>query len=217
MNLSDKKIAGKNLILVSLPFFIPSLLTALKGAGDKISMAFYIGVEELAAYNILLQIGFLPMMLFIGVIQTYLSPQIYKLTAVENLNRKEVISYLGKVVFKILILASIMIIASDVLSELIFGILVGVEYLNYSKFLPYFVLAGAFSGISSLLNIGIIGALKSRSVGILMSISILSGLLIFIVFIEGFGFEGGIAGLVFSNMVMMTIFGGALVKYKIIN
>jgi O-antigen/teichoic acid export membrane protein len=211
------KIAKKYLIVLSLPVYVPVLLTALKGLGDKLFMALFIGVEELAAYNVLLQIGFLPMMLFVGIIQTYSSPKIYKLTETINFKQTDAIFYIGKIVCKILILTLIAIIFSDVLSEFIFSILVGSEYLKYSKFLPYFVLAGALSGISGLLNVGVIGAFKSRTVGILMFVSILLGLIIFMIFVAVYGFKGGITGLIFSNLIMIVTFGGALVLCKIKN
>lgn len=214
MGENELNTASKKIILMSLPLFAPTLLSALKGVGDKAFMIIFIGAEELAAYNVLMQIGFIPIMLIAGVIQTYSGPQIYKLTAAGNVNKKKTISHIGKIIFYIFLLASATFIASLILSNLIFNTLVGVEYYKYSEYLPYFVLGGALSGISALLNIAVIGAFKSKTAGVLMLASVLSGLIIFIAAIAIFGFQGGVAGLIFSNLIMMIIFGGSLLLMK---
>lgn len=207
---NERLSATKKLVMLSLPLLAPTLLIALKGVGDKIFMAAFIGVEELAAYNVLLQLGFIPIMLIIGVIQTYVSPDIYKLTSGGKGNYKNTISYIRSIIYKILIISTFAIISSLVFSDLVFEILVGVEYFKYSKFLPYFVLAGALAGISGLLNIVVIGAFKSKLVGVLMLASVSAGLIIFMILIVIHGFKGGIAGLIFSNFVMMLVFGSSL-------
>jgi O-antigen/teichoic acid export membrane protein len=197
-------------MLLSLPLFAPTLLIALKGVGDKVFMASFIGVEELAAYNVLLQLGFIPMMLIVGVIQTYVSPDIYKLASGESGDQKETVLYINRIILKILFISAAAIGASLLLSDILFKILVGVEYFIYAKFLPYFVMAGALAGMSGLLNVGVIGAFKPKIVGLLMFASVLAGLTIFMISIVMYGFEGGIAGLVISNFVMVLIFGASI-------
>lgn len=213
MDASQKLRSAKHLFILSLPLIAPCMLIALKGVGDKAFMAYFIGVEELAAYNVLLVIGFIPMVLIIGVVQTYVGPYIYKLTAAKSL-RKTSINYALRIIFIILIFTTLSIIISLMLSDIIFITLSSAEYLKYSHFLPYFVLAGALSGISGLLNIGVVGAFKSKIVGTLMLSSILSGMLVLIILIAMYGFEGGVAGLIVSNLIMLLIFGISLLLKK---
>lgn len=210
MTATEQWIVAKKLIILSLPLLAPTLLIALKGIGDKVFIASFIGVEELAAYNVLLQLGFIPMILIVGVIQTYVSPDIYKFSSTEKDAEKHTIAYLFSINLKILIFSGVVTCISIVFSSAIFKILVGVEYLNYSKFLPYFVMAGALAGMSGLLNVGVIGAFKSKLVGVLMCASVLVGLIALTFLILLRGFEGGVAGLVLSNLVMMFIFGCSL-------
>jgi O-antigen/teichoic acid export membrane protein len=202
----------KSLFFLSLPLFFPALLTALKGVSDKVFMVLFIGVEELAAYNVLLQIGFIPMMLTIGVIQTYITQNIYKLTAVKCIHQKEVVIYIGKICLYILLFMCIVVGMSLIFSDLVFGILVGDEYLKYAKHMPYFILAGTLSGIAGLMNIGVIGAFQTKIASFLMFFAILFGLIIFSISIAIYGFEGGVAGLIFSNLIMIIFFGSALLR-----
>ncbi len=210
INSIDRLILVKKLLILSLPLFAPTLLIALKGVGDKVFMASFIGVEELAAYNVLLQLGFIPMMLVVGVIQTYVSPGIYKLASGGGSDQKKTVAYINSVVLKISILSVAAIVSSLFLSDIIFRILIGVEYFGYSKFLPYFVMAGALAAMSGLLNVGVIGVFEPKLVGVLMFASVLAGLIVLLISIVMYGFEGGIAGLVLSNLVMMLVFGSAL-------
>lgn len=207
---NDRLVAIKQLIILSLPLFAPTLLIALKGLGDKVFMASFIGIVELAAYNVLLQLGFIPMMLIVGVIQTYVSPDIYKLASGESGDQKKTVAYINLIALKILIVSAVAVGVSLLFSDIIFRILVGVEYFNYSKFLPYFVMAGALAGMSGLLNVGVIAAFKPKLVGMLMFASVLAGLIILMISIVMYGFEGGITGLVLSNLVMMLVFGSSL-------
>lgn len=63
-------------------------------------MASFICVEELAAYGVLLQLGFIPMMLIVGVIQTNVSQDIYKLTSGEKYDQKKTVAYINVVVLR---------------------------------------------------------------------------------------------------------------------
>jgi O-antigen/teichoic acid export membrane protein len=202
---------AKQLVVLSIPFFVPTLLTALKGLGDKVFMASFIGVDELAAYNVLLQLGFIPMMLIVGVIQTFVSPDIYKLASDTTNYQDKTLAYIKGIVIRIGLLSVVAITFSLLLSHLMFEMLVGAKYTAYSMYLPYFVLAGAIGGIAGLLNVGIIGIFKPKRVASLMVISVLAGLVILIILMMMYGFEGAIAGLILSNLFMMFIFGYPLV------
>lgn len=206
MNSSEQFIVVKKLILLSLPLCAPTLLIAMKGLGDKVFMTTFIGVEELAAYNVLLQLGFIPMTLVIGVIQTYISPNIYKETSLGKKNQADSIAYMNKIILKIILLSIFAVIAAYALSGIIFDVLIGLDYLKYSKFLPLFVTAGALAGMSGILNVGVIGAFKPKTVGLMMFFSVSIGLIVLAISIVMGGFEGGATGLILSNFVMLLIF-----------
>lgn len=210
LSLNEHIAVSKSLLLLSLPLFLPTLLIALKGLGDKLFMAAFIGVEELAAYNVLLQLGFMPMILIIGIFQTYLSPDIYKATSLGKVNQIDSVAQIKVLVFKLVMASIPAIIFAHILSETVFSLVVGEEYLVYSKYLPIFVVAGTCAGISGILNVGVIGAFKSKTVGLLMLLSVSLGLIIQMTFIVIYGFEGGVIGLIFSNLMLAFVFGISL-------
>jgi O-antigen/teichoic acid export membrane protein len=206
---ADKQwLPAKQLIVLSLPLVAPSILTALKGIGDKVFMASFVGIEQLAAYNVLLQLGFIPMMLIVGVIQTYVSPNIYILSARgDAIDRRKLLVYLKSIVMRISIVSLLAVMAAVLLSDAIFKSAVGFKYVEYGKYLPYFVLAGSLSGIAGLLNLTAIGVLKSNRVGIVMFLTVLIGLILSMVVIAVSGFIGAVIGLIFSNLFMLFVFG----------
>ena len=89
-------------------------------------MASFIGIEELAAYSVLLQLGYIPMMLIVGVIQTNVSQDIYKLASGEKCDQKKTVAYINVVVLKILIISVVAIAISRLISDIIFRALIGV-------------------------------------------------------------------------------------------
>lgn len=199
------------LLVSSLPLVAPKLLVSLRDVGDRIFMASYIGVDEFAAYSVLLQVGFLPMSLLIGMIQTYAGPDIYRVaTGVDggagNVLQK-VIAYLRGVIF-----ASVLVVVSSFLvGGVVLRMLVGDEYAQYSGFLPLFVAAGGLAGIAGLLNVAALGVFSSREAAVLMSVSVVLGLAVHLGMIALYGFGGGAVGLLISNAVSVLLLLGSLV------
>jgi O-antigen/teichoic acid export membrane protein len=202
---AELSIISKKLVLLSAPLFPSTFLLAVKSVGDKIFMASFIGVEELAAYNVLFQLGFVPMMLIIGVIQTYVSPGLYKQAADKDNNFK-LIGVINQQLIRIFYFTCVCLMVSFFVGDKIFMLLVGEQYLGYYKYLPYFVVAGALAGIATILNTGVIGLFDSKKTGKIVLGSVILSIVIVVVSIVYFGFVGGIAGLILSHLLSVTVF-----------
>jgi O-antigen/teichoic acid export membrane protein len=210
INSSERSNTIKSLLVMSLPLAIPTLLVALKNIGDKVFVASFIGVEELAAYNVLLQLGFVPMVLVVGIIQTYVSPDIYKFTSNEANSSSYIFRYIGKILIFILGLIGIVVALSFGLSDFVFLYFVGPEYSSYSNLLPFFIVAGGVSGVAGILNVAVIGLFNSKTVGVLIFVSVVLSFGLFIVLILIYNFDGVVVGLVFSSFAALMVFGLAL-------
>jgi len=210
LDVTEHLAISKNLLLLSLPLLFPTFLIALKGLGDKLFMAAFMGVEELAAYNVLLQLGFMPMILIVGIFQTYLSPDIYKVTSLGRTSQIDSVAQFKVLVFKLVVASIPAIIVAHFLSETVFSLVVGEKYMVYSKYLPIFIIAGTCAGVSGILNVGVIGAFKSKTAGLLIFLAVSLGLITQIISIAMYGFEGGVIGLIFSNFMTALLFGISL-------
>lgn len=199
------------LIVSSLPLVAPKFLVSLRDVGDRVFMTSYIGVDDFAAYSVLLQVGFLPMSLLIGMIQTYAGPDIYRVaTGVDGgagnaLQR--VMTYLRGVI----VASVVAVLASYLIGGSVLRMLVGDEYAQYSSFLPLFVAAGGFAGVAGLLNVAALGVFSSRQTAVLMSVTVVLGLAVHLIMIAFCGFGGGAVGLLLSHAISVLVFLGSLV------
>lgn len=209
--LQDKKNTLTNLFISSLPFVIPVAIMAIRSAGDKWFMASFLGVEKLAAYSVLLQLGFLPMTLLVGIFQTYLTPVIYNLAASKNTeNRKVLLKLIEKTFIKITLFSAIVTLLSYFLADLFVSIAVGEDYLAFSYLLPAFVAAGAIFGLSNLSNVAAIGLFTSKETGLLMGFSVTLVVLVTALLIYHYDFIGGVIAIFLTSCISLFIYMYAL-------
>jgi O-antigen/teichoic acid export membrane protein len=207
---AERRQLKRDIALLTLPLIAPCVVSALRGVSDKALMASVLGIEQLAGYNVLFQLGFLPMTLILGIVQTYAGPNIYRLAASEEAAKEKTIKYVVRLLLVMTLASALATFLSALLSERLFKLLIGSEYLGYSFYLPLFVAAGALSAVASLLGIVVVGAFKSRVAGTLTFISVLSGMVVLAASIAFYGFDGGAVGLLISNLVACVILAGAV-------
>lgn len=201
----------KNLLLSCFPFVIPVTIMAARSAGDKWFMASFLGVEELAAYSVLLQLGFLPMNLAVGVFQTYFTPVIYGLsTSNHPENRSALLRLIDRTIIKISAFSAIITILSCYLSDYFVSIAVGEAYLDYSYLLPTFVAAGAIFGLSNLCNVAAIGLFSTKQTGLLMGLSVTLAIVVTALFINYYEFIGGVIAIFTTSCFSLFIYRYAL-------
>lgn len=207
----NKNYALKNLSISCFPFVIPVTIMAARSAGDKWFMASFLGVEELAAYSVLLQLGFLPMTLAIGVFQTYFTPIIYSLsTSNQPENRSILLKLIDRTIIKISAFSVIITILSYYLSDHFVSIAVGEAYLDYSYLLPAFVAAGAIFGLSNLCNVATIGLFSTKETGLLMGLSVTLAIIVTALFIYYYEFIGGVIAIFTTSCFSLFIYTYAL-------
>ena len=201
----------KNNIYICVPLLFPMLLNALRSIGDRWMLSALMGVNELASYSVLLQIGYLPVTLIFGVAQTYLAPRVYLLAGVENNYHA-----LKKLVLNILLAAFIFSVVAGVVAlvfnRIIFDVLVGSNYRSFSVYLPFFVMAGSFAATSGILQLIVFGCFDTKTSGKLIATSIVFSLVVTLLLIYSRGFYGAIAGLVLSGIISSFIFLNAILR-----
>lgn len=201
-----KEFAGY-LLKSTLPLYIPTIFAALKSVADRWVLATFIGVNELAAYSVLLQFGYLPMILLIGVVQTFIAPTIYRLSATGGPgSHAELTKYLNKIVFYTLIFMCAGCIAGFLLAELIFIAFTGENYHSSAKLLPFFIASGGLTAIAGILNVAVVGTFDSKVVANTMIASVLLNIIITSLFILTLGFIGSIFGLLAGSAASAFIY-----------
>ena len=205
----------KSTVIESLPLILPSSFLALKMYGDRWILAGFMGVEEVAGYSVLLQIGYLPISLVVGVVQTYIAPSIYNLA--EAKNPTILLNYLKSLVLKILIFSLALSILSFIFSGWIFSILVGNVYQEYSFLLPTFVISGAFSAISMILYVALIGCFSTPKVAKMATIVVAASLITSFIFVSLIGFLGAVIGLLLASIGVAIFYWYSLCAHASLN
>lgn len=201
----------KSILLMSLPLFLPTLLGAFKSVGDRWILAAIIGVDELAVYSVLLQIGYFPIILSVGVAQTFVAPKIYGLCGLEGSSGfGDLKQFLHKLLFWIFIFTSVTSCVSIYLADFVFELFVGKVYRDFSLYLPFFVIAGAFAAGAGVLHIAVIGVFETRVVGRLMIASVFVSIAVAYLLIFAWGLIGAIVGLVFASAASAFLYWLAL-------
>ena len=209
--LASLKADVRRSFLLSVPLYLPTLLVAFKSVADRWILAAFIGVDELAAFSVLLQIGYFPMLLLVGVVQTFVAPKVYFLCAIKNRNgRLELKRFLHRLIFGILLLACTSCGVAMLISDWVFQLFVGEKYNVFSIYLPFFIVSGAFAAAGGVLHLAAIGAFETRVVGKLMILSVLISIAIVYCFIITWGLLGAIAGLVIASATSMLLYWVAL-------
>lgn len=224
-NLSNTDINNKfifksilKLIIISSPLIIPNMMVALKGNVDKWILAIFLGVDEVGAFTILLQLGVVPITLMAGIIQTYFAPKIYDMCNTFKVagDKKTLILSIRKILLGIFVLTLISVGFGDHFSKNIFDIFVGNQYSDYSKYLIYFLIAGGFTSASSILYIYILGLSNIKKSGYLLTFSILFTVVINFILIYKMGFFGSIIGLLISGICNIILFK-VIIIYELYN
>ena len=198
-------------LMMSIPLLLPSGLAAFKSVVDRWILAAFVGVDELAVYSVLLQLGYFPMILFIGVIQTFVGPRVYGFSAhnsecgFDDLKR-----FVHKILFWVLILACAAGGIAIGLSDFVFKLLVGEEYRVFSIYLPLFVFSGALAAAAGILHLAAIAVFKTSVVGKLMITSLALAVALASFSIIGWGFVGAVMALMIASATTAFIYWAAL-------
>lgn len=198
----------------ALPLLVPCMFTALKGVSDRWIFAAALGVDELAAYNVLYQLGFVPLVLAIGVVQTYVGPEVYQRCLDASVRpRTALMRYLCRLFSGIILLAAVAAVGSAAFSLEIVTFVVGDGYAAYSRYLPWFVIAGCLHAFLGILHVASLGLFDTKVVAKLSLFSVLIGCVVGVGGVVFGGFYGGVAGSILSGMAAGVIYWLTL-RYK---
>lgn len=195
------------IFFMCVPLLFPVLFGALKSVGDRWLLAAYMGVDELAAYFVLLQIGYLPVVMFFGVLQTYIAPHVYLLSNLSIFERGlKIRSMVLGCMISMLVFIFLFKIFCVYFADVIFIFLLDSKYNSYSSYLFWVMIAGALGSIASFFQLIVFALYDSRVASKIITYSIGAGLLIVFLFISIFSFPGAIMGLIGASLLSCLIF-----------
>lgn len=210
-NENQIKLISKNILINSFPLYLPTLLVALKSVGERWMIVAYVGVEDLAIFNVFYQLGFSPSVMIIGVMQTFVAPSIYQLCQKNHdMYVQNAVKYIYRLIILVFVLGFLGCLMAIYLGPQILVNIVSEEYYDYFGLFAVFIAAGVLAAATGITHLGVIGLYEARIAGRLMTIAMIFGILVSVLSVIFWGFYGALFGIVVSNAMAFVLYSVAL-------
>jgi len=195
---ANQRAWGREMFMFAWPASVWGIFTWAQMVADRWSLQVFQSTAEVGLYSVLLQLGFFPMSLLMGMVGTFLTPIFFQNTDsestapdVEQKRHWQLILLVG---------ASASIVASLMaygLKEWIFYMFVAAQYSSVMEYLPVMVLSGGLFGTGSLLSVRMMAQMRMIQLAKIMVGASLFGVSL----IVGFSAALGLAGTVIAKLI----------------
>ena len=188
----------------SWPFSVFGLFTWLQQASDRWALQSFATPTDVGQYAVVYQLGFAPIGLLLGFIQSLATPILYQRAGdtSEVVRTTDVHRLLWRIAAGGLMLTAIFFVTSWLLHEWLFSWLVSERYRDVSIYFPWVIMAGGLFSIGQILSLKIMSELRSRD---LLYVKVGSAVIGIFTNILG-AWIFGVAGIVISLLLFSTIF-----------
>jgi len=193
---SEISLWRKRILNYSWPFVIWSLVAWAQDASGRWALQFFGRFEEIGLYAVLYQLGVYPIILASTLILDLVAPILYeqagdasnqeRMDNVFNLNRK--------ITFLVIAISGIVFVLSLLLHEIIFSILVAVEYRSVSWLFPIMIFSSGIFAASQSMSLFIMSETKTYRLIAPKVITAFAGILLSFLGAYSFGVAGVVAG-----------------------
>lgn len=197
----------KRIFILSAPIFIPTVLSAIKSVADRWIITAFSGLEDLATFSVLQMLGYAPMIIIIGMAQTFLAPKIYSFNSTKNAEKPHELDHFLKKSLLYSLMASLL--ATTIIffsSEWIIKVTTSGKYYLYARYLPLFVISGGLMATTNILNLITISIFSSTTAGKLISTVMLTNIFIMALLTIPFKLEGATLALVISSIASLYFY-----------
>jgi O-antigen/teichoic acid export membrane protein len=192
-----------NMLKYSSSFSIIGIFTWIHISSDRWLLQIFSSTTEVAVYNVIFQLGYVPVGLATGLITSFIAPILYQ--RVGNANdaaRNESAQHIVWYISLIGILVTIMTFATTLIfHKLMFSLLVAKEYQFASYMLPWVILSGGMFATGQVLALKLMSEMKlSALINIKISTAILG------VCFNIFGIQYGLQGMVAALLAFSSVY-----------
>lgn len=188
----------------SWPFSLFGIFTWMQQVSDRWSLQAFSTTEDVGRYAVVLQLGYTPIAMLLGMAMTFIGPILYQRSgdATDDMRNKDVHHLSWRVTTTALIVTGVTFIVTLIMHEWIFRILVAPEYRGISYLLPWVILAGGLFAGGQMISLKLMSEMKTRALIIPKIITAMLGI--------GLNILGaalaGIHGVVIALIIFSTIY-----------
>jgi O-antigen/teichoic acid export membrane protein len=164
-NGSSYKLLMKSMWNYSKPFAIFNLFTWAQASSDRWALGYFSNTENVGFYALLLQLGYTPITMGIGLLNNFLAPILHQRSgdAMDSTRNSKVRSITNQLTMVCLIFTFVIFFCTLILHKWIFSILVGAEYQSISYLFPWILLAGGFFAAGQVVTMKVMSDMKTSS------------------------------------------------------
>jgi O-antigen/teichoic acid export membrane protein len=204
-NTGSRQPWGRQMWQHSWPFSAWGVFTWTQQVSDRWSLEAYSDPESVGLYIVVFQLGYTPISLALGLATSFLGPIIFQRSGdvTDELRNKGVHDLSWKLTGFSLLITIVAFTTTWFLHDLLFRILVAVEYRKASYLLPWVILAGGLFASGQMLSLKLISELKTvRLLAPKITTAIL-GVLFNIIGAAYAGIHGVVAALIAFSVVYL--------------
>lgn len=147
------------------PFSAWGLFTWMQQVSDRWALSFYATTRDVGLYAVVLQLGYTPIALLLGLSMTFLAPILYQRSgdATSEARNDNVHRIIWRIVGITVAVTALAVLVTGILHEWLFSLLVAPDYRGISYLLPWVVLAGGLFSTGQILSLKLMSEMKTRA------------------------------------------------------
>jgi O-antigen/teichoic acid export membrane protein len=194
---------SKEMFLFAWPASVWGVFTWAQLVADRWALQTFYSTAEVGLYSVVLQLGYFPMTLLMGMLGTFLTPIFFQRTNDQQAHIDQTQDILWRRIFFWGIGFSLLVaVIAWLLKGLVFDLLTAQEFRQMAKHLPVMALAGGIYGTASLLQVRLMSHMKMVHLAKILIVSSIVG----VVLTLALAATWGISGVVIAKLLFAIVF-----------
>lgn len=204
---SEQRRWTREMFLFAWPASVWGIFTWAQLVVDRWSLQFFYTTTEVGLYATVLQLGYFPMSLFMGMLGTFFTPIVFSKTDDQSKLMDKSQDVIWQRVFVLGVTATILIaLIAWGLKGWVFALFTAEAFRGMSVYLPAMVLAGGLYGTASLLQVRLMSHMRMMQLAKIMVTSALIGVLLTLWLASEFG----VYGVVLAKVLFAVFYLGSI-------
>ena len=200
---------SKEILKYALPFSSWGLITWIYTSSDKWAIDLFDTTDNVAAFSAIYQIGYSPILLLVSTFITFVHPILFEKSGSNKDFSNSKTKSMGLILlissFIIALIVAFLGLLSTRFGDKFINLALGNEYIHYSQYLVWFIVAAGLYSISQLMSLNYMIALESKKLAsIKISTSVL-GVALNFTLVFHFGLNGAIISMVIYSLLNLSI------------
>ena len=213
--LSSNRNWHKDMFLFAWPASVWGIFTWAQQVADRWSLQTFYSTVEVGLYSVVLQLGYFPMTLLMGMLGTFLTPILFQRT---NAGHRQIDenqdSIWNQIFWWGLGFSAFAATVAWAAKGLVFELFTGPQFRDVAAYFPVMALAGGIYGTASLLQVRLMSHMRMTHLAKIMIGSACAGILVTLALAASFGLPGVVIAKLLFSLIYLVALALATVFYR---